>query len=849
MKPRSPKRSKEHLALLEAAPDAPTRLALRKFLWQINAHWELISLPIVCQNVREMLDLAVNVWQLDLEQFGLHDWQEVVDWIHKDEIELTKTIKGNFGAQFSGQGAHPLMGDGVIRHSVYATLCNSHINPEKKKQTTYRLLQAHLLFAKIAAMERYTSIDQYEFYAGVPALLRGKANPYTAALAIRSMSEGRSPNLLEALPVDLPPLEFLRELHFIAPAASKDIERYSRLIVFLRKALGSAKQKQRTFHSRNGAGGERSRVHGGSTYWSPIQREEAPLEDPGDSDTQRRGHHSTTSRCRHNALEANERLDVDDCPDEDEEDEDNDRTGFDDDAFQREPGSFHEASASQAMHVQMANQMFPWAYGELSVSEITPLMGHYLRLHGAPESPKLRSEPVTADKLEVLALAQVMLWTSSSLERAQNLKVLDSNTSGRLADLGLRFKTEDGIPRWRIRAPLPQYRQPQSPVPEVMNRTQIEFLELPDVADGSLLVQEFLRLRKGKTDETSQQPSSSWAATRVFTRKTSWYRKQLRSLLPPDNRVTESRLSKFLLTRILKETGGDLTAAAIITGTANQIAKVKLFYACPLVSRLQRIYVSVATGLKNELWHTIEQPPPVPANVQFDSHLNYIGSRLCPTLGAVQDAIEELKLELKKTSPTLELQRYHNLFTLYTLLMFFYTTGVRGIRTPYLDLSDIELKSGLSILTDKDSGVGYKSRLVRFTPTLIDQMLGYQEFISRSPRIHLMPNSPCFLLATDFSPIEVRPRTLVPLLKDIGLPFPVNIHRRFISSELLDTGCPPEVVSAWMGHWHRGEEPWGKFSSFSHGEFRRTLEHFLDPLLAKLGLCAPAPDALVAPKL
>ena len=164
--------------------------------------------------------------------------------------------------------------------------------------------------------------------------------------------------------------------------------------------------------------------------------------------------------------------------------------------------------------------------------------------------------------------------------------------------------------------------------------------------------------------------------------------------------------------------GGDLTAAAITTGDDLQISKVKLFYACPLVSRLQRIYVHVATSVKNELRHTMERQPPTPVHIHFDSRDIYIGSRLCPTRHAVQESIARLKCELRSSSPTLALQRFHNLFTVYTLLMFFYTTGVRGVRTPYVNLSDIDPLFGLGTLTDKDSGVGYKSRLVRFTRTL-----------------------------------------------------------------------------------------------------------------------------------
>jgi hypothetical protein len=412
------------------------------------------------------------------------------------------------------------------------------------KAKIYRLLQAHLLFAKIAMMRQHTTKDQYESYAGTPALLRKKANPYKAALAIRGISEGGSLGLLEALPVDLPPWTLFHELPNVVPSARKDIQRYAHLVTFLRKALHLAEQEQRRWHPRSGDSAKRSRIYGGSTNWLPVQREDAPFEDPGNSRRHRQKYHSTATRSRHDAWEAEERLEVDDCPDEDEEDEEIDRTSFDDAAFQRELGSFHEVSAAQAMQVQMANQLFPWAYGELSISEITPLVGLCLQECGTPETPEFGSEPMTADKLEVLALAQVMLWTSSSMKRAQRLKLLNSTTSGRYADLSLRLKTEDGVARWRIRAPLPQYRQPQFSVPEEMNRTQFEFLELPDVADGSFLVRKLLQSRSGKAAETSQQPSSSRAATRVFTHKTSWYRKQLRELLQkadPGTRVSESR--------------------------------------------------------------------------------------------------------------------------------------------------------------------------------------------------------------------------------------------------------------------------------------------------------------------
>ena len=59
---------------------------------------------------------------------------------------------------------------------------------------------------------------------------------------------------------------------------------------------------------------------------------------------------------------------------------------------------------------------------------------------------------------------------------------------------------------------------------------------------------------------------------------------------------------------------------------------------------------------------------------------------------------------------------------------------------------------------------------------------------------------------------------------------------------MLETGCPPEVVDAWMGHWYRGEEPWRTFSSFAFADFRMALEEYLQPLILKqLGFRAIAP--------
>jgi len=94
---------------------------------------------------------------------------------------------------------------------------------------------------------------------------------------------------------------------------------------------------------------------------------------------------------------------------------------------------------------------------------------------------------------------------------------------------------------------------------------------------------------------------------------------------------------------------------------------------------------------------------------------------------------------------------------------------------------------------------------------------------------------PCFFLDNEFRPELVRPKSIEPLLSSY-LNVRANTHRRFLRTELVERDCPPEIVDAFMGHWQQGEEPFGKYSSFSFSEYVSVLKHHLGPLLTEIGL-------------
>jgi hypothetical protein len=369
------------------------------------------------------------------------------------------------------------------------------------------------------------------------------------------------------------------------------------------------------------------------------------------------------------------------------------------------------------------------------------------------------------------------------------------------------------------------------------DRSRTEFLELPDVVDGSYWVREFL-LQRGRQEgaESGAAELSVRGSARVFRKRKQWYEEQLRELLSicgSESRVTKSRVANAIFHSVMVAAKGDLTAAAIITGQQLSLARVRLFYACPSVRRLQQIYTEAAGEIYRELGNLAGFDATLRMPIGLDSDERYICNRVCPTVSTLRQAVRRLHEELnrhRRYSSRDGFLEYHNLLTLYTCVLFSYVTGVRGIRTPYLPLSSVDPVHGFAKLIDKDSGTGYKTRLAWIMPMLREQMEFYQDFVGRSSNLPASTDLPVYFLDENMKPLEVRPKTALPLLQRFLL-FPINIHRRFISAELIDRGCPPEVVDAWAGHWYRGEEPWNRFSVFSFKEHKQALEKYLVPLL------------------
>jgi len=484
--------------------------------------------------------------------------------------------------------------------------------------------------------------------------------------------------------------------------------------------------------------------------------------------------------------------------------------------------------------IEMANQLLPWAYQNLSTGELAAFM------HGLQDLAA-QNDPVA---IELWALVSTMLWVGASFDQALSLYILLDETPDPDCDLALRTSNSvrddnSSAAEWRVRAlALPLKMETLPPAEKARERAY--FFTLPDTSEGTVAVLNFLKYLRADAKEPLAQPEIMMLRPlRIFVRGPAWYRKSLGEIskkIDAVGRITVTRISRVLFQRVVEQTGGDVVSAALITNTDHSLASVRRFYDTPEIWHLQQTYANATTALKEELALAgyLQEGS---KNVTLARRGISVGSPLCPTLRVMQDAICWLKDEVNMPFVLGNFIRKHNMYTLYSVWCFGFAVGARGVRTPYLHSSAIHQETGLATMTEKDNGTGYHSRLIWLPPFVREQIKRYERYVNSLSEQLKLPvatiNRPCYFLNEKFKPVIVSPRTMDPLLSQF-FPFPANVARHLISTELKERGFSPEMLCAWSSHWYRGQEPWGPYSSFLFLDYRLELERVLCPFLTEV---------------
>jgi len=858
MKHTSPKASKAHQILHQEAKKAGIdENEVRKLLWLINAHDGLVSFVKICQNLSKILALLEQHLDIQLDRYGIEHWPEIVAWVVKNQDSLVEKIGENFDLQPKKEDDNPILSKGATRNASYAALWNTHELVEERDH--FYLIVGHLLLANIKLMKERIPFKQYECYGG-PKEINGYPNtPSSASLAIRTLSKKKAMVVLKLLDPYTDQITFAKDINEINLSEievdesdeSEGQESIEETLVthlghycrFIPKVYGIRKWVKR----RRKKG---SRSSGGS-HWQPGYVDMFPdhemlptdIGDPHDPyenwGSQVVVHEIPEGDKLITKGRAKQLLDIDVDPAEIAGEDELYLVEHDCKAAKKGVAGLIYAAKGQVRHIVMQNQLLPWRYRELTISEIAELLKYCSKVFRQLMSVKSWNKEL-ALRAEAIALLHASLWTGSTLKRAMGLRIItDGKTYG--CELGLYCpqKSDDekeNIIEWYVRSYFPKYRSRVND-PGKKSRRRTQYVCLPDIAGGAQFIIQLMNRDKYRNKKIP------------FGRKIEEYKKAIRLLIGEMNRserITERKIESFLFHRIAS-VHGDITQAVALTGQNHVLAQSRIFYSTPKMNHLRDVYIKSVEGIINPVYKAanIVNPKHFASVPRIDNR--HVGSRLCAKTETVSSAISNLKVALERMKhykTRSEFVHYHNLYTFYTVLMVGYATGCRAIITPFIPLMKIDLDTGLSSLADKDGPDHHKSRLVWVPEDVVTQIRSYEahrdtvlasyfDALKKRRRTKQVPDC-IFLTEEPFGWEEVKPATLAPFLEEF-LPLPANAHRRFIRTEMMEAGCNCEVIDAYMGHWGRGEEPWGKYSSFSFNDYVIELRNKLVPLLNKLG--------------
>ena len=833
----SPKNSDSHAKLILAAKKAGIDSnILREMLWLIVAHDHLIALPQAVSTIYMAIKLAPPSWGNALQESGIRSWEPILDWILRERKNLATEIGNHFNKKTNSTGRSPISGSGVSFFPMYSALCE--IRPEGTLEQKFILLTGQLLLAHVTAMKEQSSLQQYEAATSPWHPLFNRAD--SAALAVRRLAEHKYQQELEVLPVEMAPEQFAEELEDIEASPSNVIQGdRQHLWRFLQKAYDIISWNEKSPGGSVGSGGHKW-VGGRLEIRSRLILEPQTLNDPDDA-SEPGGSVNIVRRKLGRIGAQRMELDSDLSPDENEDEDLAILAVFSCDESKQDLGSLARVARARARHVEKANQLAPFSYDGLAIEE----MGRLLESIQRDLNPLVTLDSWNDDQLilaEALVLLHVMLWTSRDIEGAAEI-CLDLEGQVEL-NCNLALHADAALSRacWKIRALTPDYRT-ELPGSKDQLRAQSDAFYLQALKG---LAKIFTRILKNR---------EAAHGIRIFQTPTSTLKKSVRKWLKnysPDGRVTAGKIAWSMWAQLyLKQ--GDPALTCCTLGVDHHLARVRLFYTSPRIDNLQDTYNGVVGEISMLGLYAIRKPPKDPAwwmSTQIDPG-NSVGSRLCPTVDAVKKYFAALVKDIKAEMDYADRPgfiKFHNLYTLYVVQFFAYSTSCRAIKTPYLPPSEIDFERGIAALTDKDDGTHHKTRLVWLPEKLREQMLFYENHLAtlRAQLSHLTSDvlhEPCFFLSDSFEPLLVRPKTIEPLLTHY-LDVKPNTHRRFLRTELIERNCSPEVVDAFIGHWQQGEEPHGTFSTFNFGEYQRVIQGFLEPIHNEIGLTQAIPSRL-----
>jgi hypothetical protein len=236
----------------------------------------------------------------------------------------------------------------------------------------------------------------------------------------------------------------------------------------------------------------------------------------------------------------------------------------------------------------------------------------------------------------------------------------------------------------------------------------------------------------------------------------------------------------------------------------------------------------------------------------------HIGSWLVPRLDRVRHFFEALGARLDgwaQAPDAIDVDRAHNLYTVYVYLGLLWATAMRPRRDPLVDRAALHGRGWL-IVEDKHNRRYRESRPVPVADAVCP-MLGALDHGGQALRRRLGPEGRLatlgegvlFFVLRGGEPRELTPALLREVLRDEGLPYAwkLNAPRHGWISRCIEGAQPLAPLEPFLGHVHTDQEPWGPYSLAALRQRGEAFRQLASTILDEIGI-RMRPHPLEAPR-
>jgi hypothetical protein len=804
-----------------------TKEQVRDFLWKTNAPGELRSLPRICGNIKSAL-VSISQSQLftDLKE-EYSTWINICDEVVRNQASLENKIGAHFNKAPQKEGAHPYRKWGFERFPLFSSVWNIQQNP--RAQDAYQFLQGCVLLAHTQWVDKHISQYSYQNYSPEEESIL-PYRIYHACNALRRWSRVEHSNAINAFVSDIKiktnSLDDLMELMEVLtdpemPVKAGDFK------TLLSMAF-DPKFKIRTGNDNPNPGtGNPEGVFTETGYVDFSDETYLEIygnlfgEDPWSEPPikfKRKPNHSET-----------ETIEITDLHPDEVIDDDEECVIFNHQCSTKSLSLKARALAAKgrARAESIQNQFLPNTWGKLTIWEVATLIKY---CSSRLDNLKQKFPEVTDFDDEIIIEAETLLFILCLLITGRPISQIHfCLVRYSFADISPEVTFLVHEQSWLVKPYEIDYKTEISSVQREFTKQLSQYIILPDTFGISNYVEAvFNTVVRTKIKGKASGESSKFHSDRLFLRPLKTYKSKIKKIfncLPEGHRASLHNIEKFIFQHMVCDCNFDLPECMLITGQENTTGKIHLHYTTIDLNTLAQRYHDVTQSLIEKV--NLENYGQACRNkaVSLPKQEGFVGSRLCPTNSFLHKTIHHLDNHLHYNFLfNADWRDRHNLFTVYTLMMQGYSTGYREVGNPYImDEKLFRLKSSnnkeyhLAPITDKGSN---KTRIAFLTTSANQQMHEYlfhrKKVIAHLHKSNRKLHKECqgkeFFLLIDNEVQVIRPKHFKQIIEDF-FPLPLNVNRRYIRTRLIEMNNPPEIINIFMGHWTRGSEPFGDFSS------------------------------------